>query len=376
MHDHNLLLVTEKQNNESNFQTFLIGLVMYSIAGALHGTAWYFLALQSLAIVNPSYLILGITLISQAYFIGSYISDKNTFKHRISDIGIMLSTHYENHKDDILKYTAIFICSVFLTGLASLILKECLQESTGHLISMSYLSLPVLFTCFAFVTVFTAYLAIKPMKQIAHDETREINKFAYIGSFLIKAFNATVACAVVGYCFALFYSGFIANFSIFGLNTQNSIVTLCSLIGLFIATSDYATSATKDKDASDFEIFSKDLFQFNSNNSLRRLSSTCKVLMHNCFWAAIFASTSFLAIYCMPLNIIPTLSAATLITCIQSVITISVATQGAISIFESAVTSHDYDSRLVIYTNDEPKKLKQEGDRYTIDNETTPPLSH
>ncbi len=373
MHERDMLLITEKKNRESNFKAFLIGLLAYSVVGVLHGTAWYFFALQSLTIVNPLYLIIGITLISQAYFIGRYTSNKGHFKHRISNIVTMLSKHYENHKNDILKYTAIFICSIFITGLTSLILKEFLQESTGHLISMSYLSLPILFTCLAFVTVFTAYLAIKPMKQIATGGTADINKFAYLGSFIVKAFNASAACAVVGYCFALFYSGFIPNFSILGLNTQNSIIALCSLLGLFIATYDYATSATKDKDANDFKIFFINLFQFNENNSLRRLSSTCQVIIQNCFWATIFASTSFLAIYCMPFNILPTLSATTLIACIQSVIAVSVGTQGAISLFESAVTSHDYNSHLVIYTNDKPQQLEQDGDSYRIKEETIPP---
>ena len=346
--------LVEPIQNSSNYYPFVMGLLYFVLVGVIYSLSWYFFSLQSsLLIGSPLMLAVGVTIATTSYFIFSWTYDNDKFKSRMKSIGEMLKLHYENHKDQILKYLAIFACTVFVIGLVSLLLKEILQNSSGHLIPLKYLSMPILFSAVTFILIFTLYLAIKPMKDAiditdAENNTHVGNIF-YFGSFMVKIGTWIGASIAVGLCYYTFYADFINKFSIFSLSTSSSIVLLCSIVGLFVATFSYIRSKNNKSDALSFRQFFYDIFKFNNQNSFRRLFSTSKILVKNSAWAIIFTAICFTTLYYLPVSVLPNLSAVIFINTLKSILLISISAQGILSLFEAACASYDYDDHLIVH---------------------------
>ncbi|MBT4885364.1 MAG: hypothetical protein HON55_04340 [Legionellales bacterium] len=156
--------LNEQIDSNNGPQAFILGLAYFSILGVAHAAAWYFLALKTTLLMTTALpLIAGAFVVSGLYFMSQYIRYSEYFKHRTREVAESFSKHKKNHADELKNHSAVFMTITIVAAIASLILKELLQDISGQLISLTYLSIPVASTAAALIGLFILYLAIKPM---------------------------------------------------------------------------------------------------------------------------------------------------------------------------------------------------------------------
>lgn len=313
---------------------FALGVAYYALLPTIHTLIWTFYVLPSTTALLTT--ICAAVAISQVYFVWQFIRHSDYYVKRISQIGETLQDHWQSEKKRLTQYVSIYLSLSVLAAIASLIVKEVLQDLSGQLISFSYLSLPILFTALAITAVLTVYFAVKPMLK---DEHQKPHILAKIGSYLFDAVLTASLAAGCSYCFAIFYAPFLPNFSIFMLPTTLSIVAIGAIAGAFVHVFVYISN-DKENAAASFQTIFLHLFQ--RENSLRRIITCVRTLVANILWGGIAAAALFSALYFLPFPLLPTLSPMVFIHTLPWIILASMVTQTAVGLFDSAVTKPEY----------------------------------
>lgn len=329
--------IYKKNELKPSIEHFTLGSAYYLVVPILHALVWSFFVLPS-SVALPA-TIGAALIISQVYFAWQFTQHSDHYQKRTAQVKETLANHWASEKTRLTQYAGIFIGLSVLTAIASLIMKEVLQDLSGQLISFSYLSLPILFTALAVSGLLTIYFATKPM--LTQAPTGEpANILAKIGSYLSDATLATGIAAGCGYCFAIFYAPFLPSFSIFALPSTLSIVAIAAIAGAFIHVFVYIGSDKEESAASFQKVF---LHLFRRENSLRRIYTSGQTLIANSLWGGIAAAALFSILHFLPIELLPALSPLAFVHTLPWIIVASIATQAVIGLFESAVTKPYYE---------------------------------
>jgi hypothetical protein len=328
--------IYRKNTQKPGIEHFIAGSSYYTMVPILHVLVWTFFVLPSTAALPAT--IGAALVISQIYFAWQFTQHSDYYQKRWAQIQETLHHHWDSEKTRLTRYAGIFIGLSVITAIASLIMKEVLQDLSGQLISFSYLSLPILFTALAVIGILTVYFAAKPMLPKA-ERTESAYLLAKVGSYLTDAALATGIAAGCGYCFAIFYAPFLPSFSVFALPTTLSIVTLAAIAGAFIHVFVYIASDKEEAAASFQQVF---IHLFRRENSLRRIYTSGQTLIANSLWGGIAAAALFSTLHFLPIELLPALSPLAFVHTLPWIIVASIATQAVIGLFESAATKLDY----------------------------------